>query len=81
MAKKDLNPGDVIDGIGGYTVYGSIDTYEQALKENALPLGLAAGAKLIKPVKKGSLITKDMVEMDETTLIYQLRKLQERLIG
>lgn len=81
VAKKDLNPGEVIDGIGGYTVYGSIDTYEVATKENALPIGLATHAVVKTPIKKGTVITKDMVDMDQESLIYKLRELQEKLIG
>lgn len=81
VAKKDLNVGDVIDGIGGYTVYGSIDTYEVATKENALPIGLAANAVVKTPIPKGTIITKDMVDMDTNSLIYKLRELQEKLIG
>lgn len=81
VAKKDLVPGDIIDGIGGYTVYGSIDTYEVAVKENALPIGLAANSVVKTSIQKGTIITKDMVDMDTETLIYKLRDLQEKLIG
>lgn len=81
IAKKDLHPGDKIDGLGQYTVYASIDTYETAKKERLLPIGLAAGATIIKEVKKGQEITYDMVDLDKSTLIYKLRDLQELLIG
>ena len=81
VAKKDLHPGDVIDGIGGYTVYGSIDTYDTAKSENALPIGLAADAVVKVAIKQGTVITKDMVQMDNTSLIFKLRELQEKLIG
>ncbi|MBF4694314.1 NAD(P)H-dependent oxidoreductase [Fusibacter ferrireducens] len=81
IAKKDLHPGDKIDGLGQYTVYASIDTYETAKKERLLPIGLAAGATITKEVKKGQEITYDMVDLDKSTLIYKLRELQELLIG
>jgi len=82
MAKKDMKAGEKLDGIGGFTVYGSIDTYEKAKEENAVPLGLInKNAVLTKDVKKGQLITYDMVEIDKSTLIYKLRSLQEELIG
>ncbi|SKC87869.1 NAD(P)H-dependent oxidoreductase [Maledivibacter halophilus] len=82
IAKKDMNRGERLDGIGGFTVYGSIDTYEKARKENAVPLGLInKNAVLTKDVKKGQLITYDMVDIDRSTLIYKLRSLQEELIG
>ncbi len=81
IAKKDMKAGEKLDGIGGFTVYGSIDTYETAKEEKALPLGLAKNAILTEDVKKGQLITYDMVEIDKSTLVYKLRQLQESLIG
>lgn len=81
IAKKDMKAGEKLDGIGGFTVYGSIDTYETAKEEKALPLGLAKNAILTEDVKKGQLITYDMVEINKSTLVYKLRQLQESLIG
>ncbi|MBW4827794.1 MAG: NAD(P)-dependent oxidoreductase [Clostridiaceae bacterium] len=82
IAKKDLKSGEKLDGIGGFTVYGSIDTYETAKKENLVPIGLINKNTVVKKdIKKGELITYDMVELDTKTLIYKLRKLQEDIIG
>ena len=68
--------------LGGYTVYGTIDTYENGKAENGVPLGLInKNAVMTKDVKKGELITFDAVELDKETLIYKLRNLQETLIG
>jgi len=39
VAKKDLKPGDKLDGLGGYTVYGKIMVAEEAAKMGALPIG------------------------------------------
>ncbi|MDI3481602.1 MAG: hypothetical protein PWQ97_1257 [Tepidanaerobacteraceae bacterium] len=81
VAKKDLKAGEHLDGIGGYTIYGIIDTYENAKKENALPIGLVnKNVVLKKDVKKGETITYDAVELDESSLILQLRRMQEKLI-
>lgn len=78
IAKKDLKSGERLDGIGGYTVYGTIDTYEVAKKEKLLPIGLINENTIVKrDIKKGELITYDMVELDTSTMIYHLRKLQE----
>lgn len=79
VAKKDLKAGDALDGIGGYTVYGTIERADIAKELGALPLGLInKKTKLKKDVKKGELITYDMVELDSDSLIVQLRKLQDR---
>lgn len=79
VAKKDLKAGDMLDGIGGFTVYGTIETAAVAKQLNALPLGLInKKTKLLKDVKKGELITYDMVSLDQDSLIVQLRRLQDR---
>ena len=78
MAKMDLKKGQRLDGIGEYTVIGSIDTYEKAAKENLLPIGLVNENTIVKQdIKKGEAVTYDMVELDKTTMIYKLRQLQE----
>ena len=41
IAKKDLQPGEVLDGIGGMTVRGVVDRSDTARRRNLLPLGLA----------------------------------------
>ncbi|AOT71135.1 NAD(P)H-dependent oxidoreductase [Geosporobacter ferrireducens] len=78
VAKKDLNAGQKLDGIGGYTVYGTIERAEVAKTMGALPLGLVNKNTVLKQsVKKGDLITYDMVALDQDSLIVQLRKLQD----
>ncbi|HQX77035.1 MAG TPA: hypothetical protein PL074_12010, partial [Thermoflexales bacterium] len=42
-AKRDLNPGDKVDALGGFTVYGMIERADVARKGDQLPLGLAVG--------------------------------------
>lgn len=81
VAKKDLKAGDYLDGIGGYTVYGSIDTYENAKSINALPLGLVnSKVRLKRDVRRGETLTYDTVELDGNSLILQLRRIQEKTI-
>ena len=74
FAKKDLHPGDRLDGEGGYTVFGKLLSAAESVKESILPLGLSGGAKMIKPITKDSPLTYDSVELDETTAAYRLRK-------
>jgi len=80
VAKKDLAPGEIIDGIGGYMVYGLIDLYETTSKEKLLPIGLSQGCILKKFVKKGEPISYDDVDFPSDTLLLQLRKLQDKII-
>ncbi|HEY8363606.1 MAG TPA: NAD(P)-dependent oxidoreductase [Tissierellaceae bacterium] len=79
VAKKDLKKGDRFDGIGEYTVLGKIFTYEEAKEKNLVPIGLINNKAIAKvDIKKGQLITYDMIELDTTTEIYKLRQLQEK---
>jgi len=77
IAKKDLNPGDVLDGEGGYTVFGGLVTAEESLTNRYLPMGLSRGAKMINPVPKDSFVTYHDVEMDVNTLAFRVRKTLE----
>lgn len=82
VAKKDLQAGQNLDGIGGYTVYGTIERYEIAKDMNALPVGLVSRDTVLKvDVKKGDIITYDMVELNKEALIYKLRKLQDTMFN
>ena len=79
MTKKDLIVGDVIDGIGGYTVRGFADNALDAKHDNLVPIGLVAGARIIKPIGVGELLTYDHVELDEESFIVHLRRQQDEL--
>lgn len=82
VAKRNLKANETIDGIGGYTTYGSIATYEEAKAKRYVPYGLVnAKAVMKKDVKKGDIITYDDIQLDESTLIYKLRKEQEKIFG
>ncbi|MHB1414828.1 MAG: NAD(P)H-dependent oxidoreductase [Chloroflexota bacterium] len=79
-AKKALAAGTVLDGGGGYTVYGVNDLATVAKRENCVPMGLLEGAKLTRSVEKDQVITYDMVDLKTDTTLYHLRKLQDALI-
>ena len=77
VAKRNLVPGDTLDAIGGTAYYSLIDTYENAKAECLLPIGLAKGAKIIRPVKMDTPITCADVEVKPST-VYSLHQLQEQ---
>ncbi|MGB0681529.1 MAG: NAD(P)H-dependent oxidoreductase [Magnetovibrionaceae bacterium] len=56
-AKKNLSAGRVLDGEGGYCVYGKLMPARRSLEIGALPLGLASGVKLNRAVKAGEVIS------------------------
>jgi predicted homoserine dehydrogenase-like protein len=78
LAKRDLRRGDVIDCLGGYTVYGGIENKAEALRENLLPLGLAIGATVNEDVEKGTALTYEQVELRPSTLL-EYRRVQDNL--
>lgn len=79
VAKKDLKAGEYIDGIGGYTTYGSIATDEEAKAKKYVVYGLInKKSRMKKDVKKGQLLTLDDVELDTSTQLYKVRKEQDR---
>lgn len=79
-AKMDLKKGQRLDGIGEYTVIGSIEVYEKAKEENLVPIGLINENTIVnRDIKKGEFITYDMVDLDKSTMIYKLRQLQESM--
>ncbi len=55
-AKRDLAAGEVLDGEGGYTVWGKCLPAERSLSLGALPIGLAHGLKVKRAVKAGSVV-------------------------
>jgi len=80
VAKRELKIGDVIDALGGYTVYGLIDKVEIAREQNLVPLGLTIGGKIKRPIKQGEAIKYSDIELNEDQLIVKLRKEQDRMI-
>ena len=76
VAKRDLQPGATLDGIGGTSFYCLIDTYEAARAESLLPAGLAKGATLARPVAADAPITYADVTLKPSTLL-ELRRLQD----
>jgi predicted homoserine dehydrogenase-like protein len=76
-AKRDLKPGELLDGEGGYTVWGKLLPAATSKKMGGLPLGLAHGVKVVRPVAKGQSLSWDDVAMDTTTHAYKIRREME----
>jgi predicted homoserine dehydrogenase-like protein len=76
-AKRDLQPGEMLDGEGGYTVWGKLLPAEVSRKLGGLPLGLAHDIKVIRPVRQGQSLSWDDVAIDTSTRAYQLRREME----
>ena len=73
-AKRDLKPGEILDGEGGYTVWGKLLPAQKSLAMGGLPLGLAHDIKVIRPVQKGQSLCWDDVAVDASTHAYKIRQ-------
>lgn len=78
VAKRDIKAGEKIDGIGGYCVRGVLETHADMKKNGNVPIGLVGGSSVAKrDIKDGAFLTVDDIELDESTTVYKLRKLQD----
>ncbi len=78
-AKRDLAVGDMLDGEGGYTVYGTLQPAQKSVESGLLPLGLASQLEVVKPVKKGSFVRWSDVKIDDSLSAYKIRREMENL--
>lgn len=81
VAKRDLAAGQTVEGIGGHDWYGTIMTRQEMERTKAVPMGIGAGGKVTKEVKRGEIITADSFAPDTSAFVYKLRELQEGLIA
>ncbi len=75
-AKRDLAVGEILDGEGGYTVHGSIVEARQADAEELVPIGLSHGAKVIRPVTRGQMLSTTDTQLPDGGFAAHLRAVQ-----
>jgi len=79
VAKQDLKAGQTLDEIGEFCYRASIELADVARQGKMLPVGLAKGSKLLCDVKRDEIITYDMVKMDDSSVLLQLRRIQDQM--
>lgn len=77
-AKRDLAPGDVLDGEGGFLSWGKAIPAARSLALGALPIGLAHGARVIRAVKRDEVIRFADVVIEGDSDVLALRREMER---
>ena len=80
-AKRDLAPGETLDGEGGFTVYGKLLPARTSLRRGALPIGLAHGVTLRRAVGAGRIVGWDDVEYDPALEAIGVRREMEARFG
>lgn len=73
VAKRDLNPGEILGRIGQADYRGYAVTWQDGRKGGYVPIGLAEKAIVTKPVKAGDIITYANCVPDEDLIITQIR--------
>jgi predicted homoserine dehydrogenase-like protein len=77
IAKRDLRAGEMLDGEGGYTVWGKLMPAQASLKAGALPIGLAHRVRLKHDVVHGQLVRWSDVAYDAASDDVKTRKAME----
>lgn len=77
IAKRDLKAGETVGEIGSPDIFGRTYRYEEACAENAVPLGIAPGGRVLKDIPKGAIVTRDAFASDPDKFVYKLRQMQD----
>lgn len=80
-AKRDMKKGEMLDGEGGFCVWGKQTPAEMSLKEGYLPLGLAHNVALKRDVKVGERLKWTDVAYDATDNAVKVRREMEAVFG
>ena len=80
-AKRALAAGEVLDGEGGYTVWGKLMPAAESAAHRALPIGLAHKVKLKRAIPEGQVVSWDDVEYDAQSQAVRVRREMERTLA
>ncbi|MBR0722030.1 NAD(P)H-dependent oxidoreductase [Bradyrhizobium manausense] len=76
-AKRKLKAGEMLDGEGGFCVWGKQTPADASLKQGYLPLGLAHQVKLKTDIEPGQRLKWEDVEYDPNNLAVRVRREME----
>ena len=80
-AKKALKAGEILDGEGGFCVWGKQVPAEVSLRDGLLPLGLAHNVKLKRDIAQGEAVKWADVAYDSTDNAVKVRREMEAAFG
>jgi predicted homoserine dehydrogenase-like protein len=81
VAKRNLKAGEMLDGEGGYTVWGKLAPAALSLERGALPIGLAHGVRLVRDVAAGQTVRWSDVEIADSEAVRARRAMEQRFAG
>jgi predicted homoserine dehydrogenase-like protein len=80
-AKRDLKKGEMLDGEGGFCVWGKQTPASRSLDEGYFPLGLAQNVKLKCDISEGQRLKWSDVECDPNDFAVKARREMEAAFG
>jgi predicted homoserine dehydrogenase-like protein len=80
-AKRDLAAGEVLDGEGGFLVFGKLMPAAESRRIGALPIGLAHGVRLVRPVRAGQPVCEADAALDVASPAVRARREMEKVFG
>jgi predicted homoserine dehydrogenase-like protein len=80
VAKRALRSGEMLDGEGGYTVWGKLVPAERSLAEGALPIGLAHKIPLLRDIAAGEIVRGSDVAIPDTEAVRVRREMERRFV-
>ncbi len=79
IAKKNIKPGEILDGEGGFFARGRLVPAKKSITEKLLPLGLSGGSFVIKNIKKDDPIKLSDVLINWNPFVKEARDYQRKL--
>jgi len=79
MAKRNLKAGDILDGIGGFDTFGTLENFDMAQNMDLLPMGLSQNCRLKVDIPKDKPVSYNDVEPPLRRLCDKLREEQNQL--
>jgi predicted homoserine dehydrogenase-like protein len=80
-AKRKLNGGEILDGEGGFCVWGKQTPADVSLEAGYLPLGLAHNVKLKQDIAEGQRLRWEDVEYDKNDDVVKARREMEAMFA
>ncbi len=78
VAKRDLSAGEMLDGEGGYSVWGKLVPAVRSLAEGALPIGLAHHVRLTRGIEAEGIVRWVDVAMPDSEAVAARRDMERR---
>src|SRR5204863_9100459 len=80
-AKRNLKAGEVLDGEGGFCVWGKQVPAERSLRDGLLPLGLDHAVRVLRDIGEGECLKWTDVACDENDMAVKTRREMETAFG